>query len=454
MKLTKEKELLIGLIVSDEFARKVVPELQTQYLQATSSRAIAKWCIDYYTAYKKAPTKHIQDIFDANKENIAEEDAITIAKVLAHVSKMYSNLETYNVSYMVDRARLYIKERRLAMLVEQLDHNLTTGNIAKAEATLASFSQISHDTMQATNIYEDREIIAEIFSKESHELFRFPGVIGEYMGNFRRSNVYAYAGVAKRGKSRWLAQTASIASLNGYNTVYISLEMDRPETTELLLNTMVRKPVRNEFERVQIKLPWFSEENDILYEEQTVDSATMHDFLKCQSRMQIGGAPIHLIIGEPDNMTLSDIEDKLIALEYDEGFVADVIVLDYANLIKAKGSDNRDKVNTIWMGLKRISKHYHCALITATHMNTEALKKDGEGFNVGEDRRILNHVAGLYILNQTAEEKQAGIMRVKATATRFSRYGEKDEVICLYDYDTGRTLIDSRWKADVPEYNT
>ena len=90
---------------------------------------------------------------------------------------------------------------------------------------------------------------------------------GNYKGYFRRGNLYAYAGVAKRGKSRWLAQTAAVASLNRCKVFYISLEMDEIETDDLLLNTFIRSPLNKEAsEPIEVTIPRFSEENTILYD--------------------------------------------------------------------------------------------------------------------------------------------------------------------------------------------
>jgi len=79
------------------------------------------------------------------------------------------------------------------------------------------------------------------------------------------------------------------------------------------------------------------------------------------------------------------------------------------------------------------------------------LKKDGDAYNIGEDKRKLHHVSGMYILNQTENEKKLGMMRIKATATRFSSYTELDEVTVLYNFSAGRTYIDSRWRSDIPD---
>ena len=453
IKVTPEKELLIGLIVSDRFIQQLAPIIQLEYLQASSSRIIARWCLDYYKQYGCAPNIMIQDIYKQHLRTLTEEDSEMIARVLSHVSKEYANKDKYNVPYMIEQATRYLRERRADMLREKLDNFLLKGEIEKAENAILNYTKLSVRERQITNMWKDSQTISEIFNQESSKLFKMPGIIGEYMGSFRRSNLYAYAGVAKRGKSRWLAQTASIASMLRLNTVYFSLEMDKEETTQMIMNTMLRKPIRDTVQDVRVRLPYFTEDNDILYDEKIIKSATEADYQKWRRKADMLCSPLHRIIGEPYKMTLEDIENELLALEYYEGFIPDVIIIDYANLLKANGFDNRDKVNTIWTGLKALAKHWHCAVITASHMNTEALKKDGENYNIGEDRRILNHVSGMYILNQSEEEKQAGIMRIKATATRFGQYTEADQVVCLYDYDTGRTLIDSRWMRDVPEYS-
>ena len=455
LKVTPEKELLIGLIVDDIFAQQIIPILHINYLQASSSKTIAKWCIAYYEEYNTAPKMFIQDIYNQYKEKLPENDIPIIAKVLAHISAKYTDLSKYNTQYAINKARTYIRERKIDLLQEELERCKLHGEIDKAEAIIAGYTKIATHDREETNIWKDTQTITSIFERESFELFKFPGVLGEYIGAFRRGNLYGFGGVAKRGKSRWLAQTATIASMMRYNTVYISLEMDKEETTEMLMNTIVRKPITEnkmlQGEPTTVRLPYFSEDNSILYEDLATHYATEKEFRKWQKKANIACSTLYRIIGQPGEMTIEDIENKLLSLELYEGFVPAVIFVDYANLIASKGKDNRDKVNIIWTGLKRLAKKFNCAVISATHMNGEALKKDAEIFNVGEDKRILHHVSGLYILNQTEDELEAGIMRVKATANRFTK--SSGQVVVLYDFNTGRTIIDSRYLKDVPEYN-
>lgn len=445
LRITPEKELLIGLIVSDEFIKQLAPTLQQKYLKATSSRHIMNWCLEYFDKYGEAPKELIQDIYVQYKDKLPEEDSEIIAKTLSHINKLHQKNEKINTEYMVDKAVQYIKGRRLDLLRESIEDELDLGNIEKAEALVTSFTAVNRIERKTTNLWDDNQIVDKIFDNEHKEVFKMPGVAGELMGYFTRSNLYAYAGVAKRGKTRWLAQTATTAAMQGCNTLLIELEMDDEEISDILLNNFVRKP---KYEK-ELTLPYFTEENDIAYRVVHGEAKTHKEYEKWRKKGKMRCAPLHRIVANPSEATIPDLEAEIAKLEFYEGFSPDVIIIDYADIIAGKGHDARDRVNNIWLALKTWAKKYHCAVITATHMNGEALKKDAEAWNVGEDKRKLNHVAGMYILNQTEEEKKQGIMRIKATATRFGSYTELDEAMVLYDYGSGRTYIDSRWKADV-----
>lgn len=451
LKLTAEKELIIGLIVSTDFIAQIAPILQINQLQATSSRTVAKWCLDYYTQYKTAPQQFIQDIYVQYKKQLQEEDAMIIAKTLSHVSEQYVEKEKYNVPYMIDKATDYIRERRLSTLLEQLEHDITLGRLDKAENTVVGYNKIAKASRHETNIWDNTQVIQNILNEETYKLFKFPGALGQLMGYFRRGNLYSFAGVAKRGKTRWLIQTAVFAAINRYNTMVVSLEMSEEETNDILFKTMIRKPSGDTKTKL-CTLPSYSDDNNIIYKEAEMETIQARDYYRWQKKGSIMAAPLEVIIGEPSTMTLQDLEDKILELDFYKDFQPDILLVDYADILAGTGYDARDRVNNIWLGLKALAKKYHMVIVTATHMNGEALKKDGEGYNIGEDKRKLNHVAGMYILNQSEQEKKDKIMRIKATATRFGEYTELDEAVVLYDYGTGRTYIDSRFKSDIPNY--
>ena len=69
----KQKIILTGLIVSDEFCKQIIPILSRNNsvineIFSSFSKTICGWCTSYYLEYKKAPKKMIQEIFENRKE--------------------------------------------------------------------------------------------------------------------------------------------------------------------------------------------------------------------------------------------------------------------------------------------------------------------------------------------------------------------------------------------------
>ena len=86
-----EKKIITGLIISDQFSKSIVPMLHIEYFSADYARHLVKWILDYYNKYKKAPQKHIKDIFDLEKETVKEPDEILISDLLSSLSAEYEN---------------------------------------------------------------------------------------------------------------------------------------------------------------------------------------------------------------------------------------------------------------------------------------------------------------------------------------------------------------------------
>ena len=93
-----ERNLLIGLIVNDEFIKKLYPILKPELL-TKYGRTIAKWCLDYYSEYEKAPGIEIQDIYQRREKELDEDTGEIVAKTLSSLSNALLYKEIYD-SYL------------------------------------------------------------------------------------------------------------------------------------------------------------------------------------------------------------------------------------------------------------------------------------------------------------------------------------------------------------------
>ncbi len=148
-------------------------------------------------------------------------------------------------------------------------------------------------------------------------------------------------------------------------------------------------------------------------------------------------------------LTVSEMKSRLDSWERYQGFVPDVIVVDYADLVSADDgsvSEFRHRQDHIWKALRALSQERHVLLVTATQADAESYKKGRLSIsNFSEDKRKLAHVTAQYGLNQDPQgrEKQLGIMRINEIVIREGEFSSDSEVVLLQDLSIGRPFLES-----------
>lgn len=148
-------------------------------------------------------------------------------------------------------------------------------------------------------------------------------------------------------------------------------------------------------------------------------------------------------------LTVSDIKTYLNNWERYDGFVPDLIAIDYADLLSAddgKVSDFRHRQDHIWKGLRGLSQEKHALVLTATQADADSYKKGRLSIsNFSEDKRKLAHVTAQYGLNQdpSGREKELGILRINEIVVREGEFSPNNEVTVLQDLSIARSFLES-----------
>ena len=156
-----------------------------------------------------------------------------------------------------------------------------------------------------------------------------------------------------------------------------------------------------------------------------------------------------LITYPAGTLTVSEIRKCLNDWERHDGFVPDVIAIDYADLLSADDSsisEFRHRQDHIWKGLRALSQERHALVISATQADAESYKKGRLTIsNFSEDKRKLSHVTAQYGLNQDPQgrEKALGIMRINEIVVREGAFSPDHEVYVLQDLSAGRPFLES-----------
>jgi hypothetical protein len=134
-----ERRIVTGLIVSEEYIRKIKPFWRDDLLGSPELRRVARWCLEHFERYAKVPDRDIEGIFFSalQTESIPKADAEFIELILTRVSDEYGRAQQFNSAYLLDQTVKYARERRLADGMDDAGGWLDRGEVDAAAKALA-----------------------------------------------------------------------------------------------------------------------------------------------------------------------------------------------------------------------------------------------------------------------------------------------------------------------------
>jgi len=150
----------------------------------------------------------------------------------------------------------------------------------------------------------------------------------------------------------------------------------------------------------------------------------------------------------PNNtLTIKAIKNILMEWERKDGFVPDIIIIDYADLLVAEHTKEfRHAQNEIWKDLRALSQERDCLVLTATQADAKSYEKNLITMsNFSEDKRKFAHVTAMFGLNQDkyGREKKMGLMRVNELVVREGEFDVTSSVTVLQNLTLGRPFLGS-----------
>jgi hypothetical protein len=149
------------------------------------------------------------------------------------------------------------------------------------------------------------------------------------------------------------------------------------------------------------------------------------------------------------SLTVSEMNSILDLWERRDGFVPDIILVDFADILASEfKGEFRHQENDKWMKLRGLSQKRHALVITATWTDSASYTKDTLSLdNFSEDKRKYGHVTAMYGLNQDPKgrEKKLGIMRINQIVVREDAFNSLNEVHVLQNLSRGQPCLSSYW---------
>ncbi len=506
-----ERRIVIGLITSTEFVQQIRSTWDSQLLESNMAQRLATWCIEYYDKYDKAPGRDIEGIYlQKLKEGLPKDIGEEIEEdILPSLSEEYTE-EKFNLDYLLDQTRGYFKERYLTQFSEDIQSLVEQGELTEAEKLAleynppASSSDVDLDLSNETTL----ERIDKAFATTNQSVVRYPGALGDFWNEqLVRESFVALMASDKRGKSYWLLdmsiracrQKAKVAFFQAGDMterqqlrricIYLNKKSDLKKYCGTMYQPM-KDCAHNQMDTCdkdvrECDFGVFSG-RDIKELRKQVSLGELKrlrnenpDYLTCHNCDQYKGAVWieEVDVGDPltveeaktsindffikhkrrfklsshANGTLSvkEIKALLGVWEREDGFIPDMITIDYADLlVPGVRTEFRHQQDDIWKGLRNLSQEKHGLVLTATRADASAYEKDRLRIgDFSEDKRKNAHVTAMYALNQDPRdrEKQLGIMRINEIVIREGDFSSNNEVYVMQNLKRGRPFLGSFW---------
>jgi replicative DNA helicase len=240
-----ENIIFSNLIYKEDYARKVIPFLKSDYFYDRIDKTLFQLITNYCDAYNKFPTKEILLIELASKNGLSQDEYDLVKNNIDELRES----EKSEVDWLVDKTEEFCKDKALynaimqsIQLVDKKEHNISVGSIPKilSDALSVSFdTNIGHDFVVDSDNRFDNYHKKEI--KIPFDLEYLNKITDGGLSKKTLNIVLAGTGV---GKSLFMCHCAAYNLISGYNVLYITMEMSEEKIAERIDANLMNTPIK------------------------------------------------------------------------------------------------------------------------------------------------------------------------------------------------------------------
>jgi archaellum biogenesis ATPase FlaH len=241
-----ETTILKNLIQNEEFARKTIPFVKSEYFTEPDEKTIFEEVVSYFDKYTNIPTAEALLINLGNNPKIQDQ----VLKNSKHIIKgIQSDTSDTPQQWLLDETEQWCKDRAIYIAVmdsiEVLDEKgqRSRGDIPEL---LKDALSVSFDTHIGHDVLEDAEARWDFYNTEEEkipfDLEYFNKVTKGGLPNKTLNICLAGTGV---GKSLFMCHMASSHLMMNKNVLYITLEMSEEKIAERIDANVLNVPIQD-----------------------------------------------------------------------------------------------------------------------------------------------------------------------------------------------------------------
>jgi replicative DNA helicase len=404
---TTEALILRNLIYNEDFTRKVLPFIKTEYFNDSLQKVLYDEISSFVVEYNSLPTQESLYIELEKRTDLNEESFANIVEIVSGLSNEPAEKEWLlktTEQWCKDRA-VYLAIRECIQIADGSDSKLTKEAIPSilSDALAVSFdSHIGHDYLEDSDARYESYVLKE--DKLPFDISYLNKITG---GGLSAKTLTVFIASTGVGKSLAMCHFASSYLLRGKNVLYITLEMAEEKIAQ-----------RIDANLLDINIQDFSK-------------IPKSDF---ETKVQKLSAKTHgkLIIKEypPTTAHSGHFKALISELKLKKSFVPDVIFIDYINICASSRFKSNGQVNTyslvksIAEELRSLAVEFNVPIISATQTNRTGFSSSDISLTDTSESIGLPQTADLMLALISTEELE-GLNQILVKQLK-NRYGALD----------------------------
>lgn len=445
---------VLCLAATDDVVLKMVrPVLESAMLPGDYPPLILEAIYAYFDSAKEAPgERFLAEIDFAIQSGLIREDLAP--GVLRYVEALdLANANRINQDHVLKRLDEFVKQRTYSAAAVEFAQLVRLRDFDRAERLLRDALRGGIPETDYTNFFDDESILRRVLRRNQDAKFLMPTLIAPLDRRgliFQRKFYVLIMGPEKRGKSWAGIHFGKVALLYGLNVLHMSQGDLSHEALEERYdmsfaaaggshirdtNWEIESPFLELYDSQRglwvpaAKTPKVTGQLDHeRYTDTRVSTAVLYPgTVRDKDRVQRGadamsrwGGRLYIKAWPRGVCSVEGMDVFIDKLELLEGFVPDVIINDYPDIMgMPKGMEYRHQLDYVHQYHARISHERNCLVIGFSQVKTKAFhKKYITLADFAEDKRKAAHVDLAFALCQTAEEEDSEQMRFVTVVDR------------------------------------
>lgn len=448
------QENLLAILAYDKSSGGIVANMLDTNVMEGEYRLLAERIIDYRRKFNEPPKEHTADLVD---DIVGDKDNKRARGMKRTLDGIYQIAPTINTDYVLDKLMKFDRLQRVKAAIlesaEKINNNaeMALGDVEDIWQGILQTEQVNFKPGLKLGAYKQTlqrvQSIQNEFTTGIPELDR-NGVVP------MRGTVFMLLAAAGRGKTWAAIHIAKQALRERKKVLHVTLEMDEELVMMRYYQSLFTVPKRKGLiynTTMHIELGELRELDRVPFRPQFYMGVSNIDLEMDVHLEKMGTRTDNLVVKRFKGRTLTPhmLASYMDNLEATEGFIPDMVVIDYPRLMKVDTRDLRLSMDNLLVDLRALADDRNLAMICPHQSNKEGEEAATiKGTNLSEAWALAGTVDVLVTYSCTDIEFAFGLGRLFVAKCRT----EKDRYTTLItqNYGTGQFVLDSHRMQ--PEY--